>query len=184
MTRQEKETLETNFETTKEQLDEVKHAVENFKENSESIELLESKIQLQLEEIEAQDKFINCLKDKNKLLENHAAENLQEAENFQIQISKMQENLHDLESALFEQTSHNAGKKILFCTLFCPYFVQKIKIRKFDKKYFKFLVFLSKHSSTDKETDVSWDIFIIWKINSGLVWSKKVWAENKFKVFF
>merc|ERR1712037_574829 len=48
-------------------------------------------------------------KDKNKLLENHGAENLQEAENFQIQISKMQENLHDLESALFEQTSHNAG---------------------------------------------------------------------------
>ena len=161
MTRQEKETLETNFKTTKEQLDEVKHAVENFKENSERIELLESKIQLQLEEIEAQDKFINCLKDKNKLLENHGAENLQEAENFQIQISKMQENLHDLESALFEQTSHNAGKKILFCTLFCPYFVQRIKIRKFDKKYFKFLVFLSKHSSTDKETDVSWDIFII-----------------------
>ena len=63
MTRQEKETIETNFETTKEQLDEVKHAAENFeKENSESIELLDSKIQLQLEEIEAQDKFINCLK--------------------------------------------------------------------------------------------------------------------------
>ena len=63
MTRQEKETIETNFETTKEQLDEVKHAAENLKkENSESIELLESKIQLQLEEIEAQDKFINCLK--------------------------------------------------------------------------------------------------------------------------
>ena len=103
--------MKTNFEITKEKLDEVKHAAENFKkENSESIELLESKIQLQLEEIEAQDKFINCLKDKNKLLENHGAENLQEAENFQIQISKMQENLHDLESALFEQTSHNAGK--------------------------------------------------------------------------
>ena len=125
MTRQEKETLETNFETTKEQLDEVKHAVENFKENSESIELLESKIQLQLEEIEAQDKFINCLKDKNKLLENHGAENLQEAENFQIQISKMQENLHDLESALFEQTSHNAGKKNIILYTFLPLFRPK-----------------------------------------------------------
>ena len=36
---------------------------------------------------------------------------------------------------------------------------------------------------TDKETNESWDIFIIWKINSGLVWAagpvlwKKVWCR-------
>ena len=58
---------------------------------------------------------------------------------------------------------------------------------------------------TDKETDESWDIFIIWKINSGLVWAagpvlwkkslgpiminfwglffKFSWAKNKFKIF-
>ena len=70
---------------------------------------MESKIAIQSEEIEAQDKFITCLKDKNELLEKHSAENLVEAEKFQIQLSKMQENLHDLESALFEQTSNNAG---------------------------------------------------------------------------
>ena len=74
--------------------------------------------------------FINCLKDKNKLLENHGAENLQEAENFQIQISKMQENLHDLESALFEQTSHNAGKKNIILYTFLPLFRPKNKNEK------------------------------------------------------
>ena len=143
MTKQEKETMKTNFETTKEQLDEVKHAAENFKkENSESIELLESKIQLQLEEIEAQDKFINCLKDKNKLLENHGAENLQEAENFQIQISKMQENLHDLESALFEQTSHNAGKKkCYFVHLFALMSSKKSQLENLMKNTLNFLDF-------------------------------------------
>ena len=26
-------------------------------------------------------------------------------------------------------------------------------------------------ANTDKETDESWDIFVIWKINSGLVWA-------------
>ena len=60
--------------------------------------------------------------------------------------------------------------------------------------------------ATDKETDESWDIFIIWKINSRLVWApgpvlwKKVWgrllatfevcfftfswAKNKFNLFW
>ena len=43
--------------------------------------------------------------------------------------------------------------------------------------------------ATDKETDVSWDIFIIWKINSGLwtvgwagLWKKglgRLWATSK-----
>ena len=34
--------------------------------------------------------------------------------------------------------------------------------------------------STDKETDESWDIFIIWKINSGLVWAAGQYCEKKF----
>ena len=33
--------------------------------------------------------------------------------------------------------------------------------------------------STDKETDESWDIFIIWKINSGLVWAAGQYCEKK-----
>ena len=32
---------------------------------------------------------------------------------------------------------------------------------------------------TDKETDESWDIFIIWKINSGLVWAAGQYCEKK-----
>ena len=38
-------------------------------------------------------------------------------------------------------------------------------------------------TTTNKETDESWGIFIIWKINSGLVWAagqyceKKVWGQ-------
>jgi hypothetical protein len=39
-------------------------------------------------------------------------------------------------------------------------------------------------TDTNKETDVSWDIFMIWKINSGMwvvgwagLWKKKVWAN-------
>ena len=33
---------------------------------------------------------------------------------------------------------------------------------------------------TDKETDESWDIFIIWKINSGLVWAARpvLWKKK------
>ena len=34
--------------------------------------------------------------------------------------------------------------------------------------------------TTDKETDDSWDIFIIWKINSGLVWAAKPVLWKKF----
>ena len=49
----------------------------------------------------------------------------------------------------------------------------------------KFLLCMQSYvMNTDKETDVSWDIFIIWKINSGLwavgwarLWKKKVWAD-------
>ena len=33
---------------------------------------------------------------------------------------------------------------------------------------------------TDKETDESWDIFMIWKINSGLVWATGQYCEKKF----
>ena len=49
----------------------------------------------------------------------------------------------------------------------------------------KFLLCMQSYvMNTDKETDVSWDIFIIWKINSGL-WAvgwagldcEKVWAD-------
>ena len=69
------------------------------------------------------------------------------------------------------------------------------------KKYLPLL-----HCTTDKETDESWDIFIDWKFNSGLVWAagqyceKKVcgrlwatfeacffmfsWAKNKFRFFW
>ena len=82
---------------------------QNFENDSESQQLLESKIKLQEDEIQAQDKFITCLKEKNELLENHSKDNLEEAEKFQIQVSKMQENLHELELALFEQTSQNEG---------------------------------------------------------------------------
>ena len=110
---QEKETLVTDLEAALEQLEEIRQAQNSENCNSESLELLESKIKLQAEEIQAQDKFITCLKEKNELLENHSTENLQEAENFQNQVSKMQENLHELELALFEQTSHNAGNILL-----------------------------------------------------------------------
>ena len=34
-----------------------------------------------------------------------------------------------------------------------------------------FVVFKCQLFYTDKETDESWDIFIVWKINSGLVWA-------------
>ena len=105
-TSQEKEKLQTNLETVLSELDEMKQNSEN---NSESLQLLESKIKLQEDEIQAQDKFITCLKEKNELLENHSKDNLEEAEKFQIQVSKMQENLHELELALFEQTSRNEG---------------------------------------------------------------------------
>ena len=106
---QEKAVLENDLDTSLKELDQIKQDHQTSEANSDNIELLESKIAIQSEEIEAQDKFITCLKDKNELLEKHSAENLVEAENFQIQLSKMQENLHDLESALFEQTSNNAG---------------------------------------------------------------------------
>ena len=33
---------------------------------------------------------------------------------------------------------------------------------------------------TDKETDESWDMFIIWKINSGLVRTAGQYCEKKF----
>ena len=32
---------------------------------------------------------------------------------------------------------------------------------------------------TDKDTDEFWDIFIIWKINSGLVWAARQYCEKK-----
>ena len=34
-------------------------------------------------------------------------------------------------------------------------------------------------STTDQETDESWDIFIIWKINSGLVWAAGLYLWKK-----
>ena len=47
---------------------------------------------------------------------------------------------------------------------------------------------------TDKETDESWDIFIIWKINSGLVWAagpvlwkknwSRLWATSEARFFY
>ena len=45
------------------------------------------------------------------------------------------------------------------------------------------ITFITWDTTTDKETDESWDIFILWKINSGLVWAagpvlwKKVWGR-------
>ena len=43
-----------------------------------------------------------------------------------------------------------------------------------------FTMYVDCHSPTDKETDESWDIFIIWKINSGLVWGLGLGSRGQY----
>ena len=42
----------------------------------------------------------------------------------------------------------------------------------------------AKVPSTDKETDKSWEKFILWKVNSGLVWAAVQYCEKKFGAYY
>jgi chromosome segregation ATPase len=60
------------------------------------------------EENQAFEKFIQCLKEKNVLLEKHNIESIKEADQFQCQLVHLQANLIELEDSLVSQTEQNA----------------------------------------------------------------------------